>query len=124
MQKLVAVAFPGFPEKYLIAYMSTRLEQLQQMLLQEPHDSFLQYAICMEYMALAEFEKAAAGLQKIITDNKNYLAAYYQLGKCLEACDKTGEAKAVYQEGVSIAKKQNNNKAMNELNEALFLLEE
>lgn len=104
--------------------MPTRLEQLQQMLQQEPNDEFLQYAVCMEYMALQQFEKAAGGLWQIVESNANYLAAYYQLGKCLEAQNKVAEARRVYEDGVKIAKAQNNSKTLNELNEALFLLED
>ena len=104
--------------------MPSRLEQLQQMLQEEPHDEFLQYAICMEYMSLQRFAKAADGLRRILESNDKYLAAYYQLGKCLEAENKTGEARRVYEKGVKVAKAQNNNKTLNELNEALFLLED
>lgn len=104
--------------------MPTRLEQLQEMLQQEPNDEFLQYAVCMEYMSLQQFEKAAAGLQTILKMNANYLPAYYQLGKCLEAQSKAAEARHVYEAGLKIAKAQNNNRTLNELNEALFLLED
>lgn len=104
--------------------MPTRLEQLQQMLLQEPNDEFLQYAIAMEYFSANEMQKAAEGLEKIISNNKNYLAAYYQLGKCYEAQNKTDEAKKIYEEGISIAHAQNKQKTLSELREALFLLED
>ncbi|MGZ3943251.1 MAG: tetratricopeptide repeat protein, partial [Bacteroidia bacterium] len=73
--------------------MPTRLEQLQQMLLQEPNDEFLQYAIAVEYLAANEMQKASEWLEKILTKNKNYLAAYYQLGKCYEAQNNIDKAK-------------------------------
>jgi len=104
--------------------MPTRLEQLQQMLLQEPNDEFLQYAIALEYFSGGEIQKAIDGLEKIIANNKNYLAAYYQLGKCYAAQNKVGEAKAAYEKGITIAQQQNNNKTLNELREAIFLLED
>jgi tetratricopeptide (TPR) repeat protein len=104
--------------------MPTRLEQLQQMLQQEPGDEFLQYAICMEFMSAGDFAKAADGLHKLLRTNENYLAAYYQLGKCLEALGQPAAARSIYEEGVKIAKAQGNNKTLNELNEALFLLED
>lgn len=104
--------------------MSTRLEQLQQMLLQEPADEFLQYAIAMEYVSAGEIQKAIDGLEKILANNKNYLAAYYQLGKCYEAQNKITEAKSVYENGIGIAHAQNKTKTLNELREAIFLLED
>lgn len=104
--------------------MPTRLEQLQQMLLQEPNDEFLQYAIAMEYFSGGELQKAAEGLMKILSANKNYLAAYYQLGKCYEAQQKFTEAKSIYEQGIAIAHAQQKTKTLNELREALFLLED
>ena len=104
--------------------MPTRLEQLQQMLLQEPNDEFLQYAIAMEYVSANEMQKAVAGLEKILVSNKNYLAAYYQLGKCFEAQNKITEAKNIYEQGIAIAHAQNKQKTLSELREALFLLED
>lgn len=104
--------------------MPTRLEQLQQMLLQEPNDEFLQYAIAMEYFSADEVQMAVVGLEKIISNNKNYLAAYYQLGKCFEALNKINEAKSAYERGVAIAHEQKNTKTLNELREAIFLLED
>lgn len=94
------------------------------MLLQEPNDEFLQYAIAIEYISSGEIQNAIAGLEKILTQNKNYLAAYYQLGKCYEAQSKTEDAKRIYEQGVIVAKEQNKQKTLNELKEAIFLLEE
>ncbi len=104
--------------------MPTRLEQLQQMLLQDPHDEFLHYAIAMEYFSAGDVQKGIEGLEKIISNNKNYLAAYYQLGKCYEALHKIPEAKNAYERGVIIAHEQKNTKTLNELREAIFLLED
>lgn len=104
--------------------MSTRLQQLQQLLLQEPNDEFLQYAIAMEYVSAKQIQKAIERLEKILGNNKNYLAAYYQLGKCYEAQNKTTEAKNIYEQGIGIAHAQNKTKTLNELREALFLLED
>jgi tetratricopeptide (TPR) repeat protein len=104
--------------------MATRLEQLRQMLLHEPNDEFLQYAIAMEYFSAGEMQKAIEALEKILKDNKNYLAAYYQLGKCLETQSKIEEAKNIYEKGIVIAHAQNKQKTLSELREALFLLED
>jgi Tfp pilus assembly protein PilF len=104
--------------------MATRLEQLQQMFLKEPNDEFLQYAIAMEYFSAGEMQKTSDALEKIISNNKNYLAAYYQLGKCYEAQQKMTEAKNIYEQGIGIAHSQQKTKTLSELREALFLLED
>jgi tetratricopeptide (TPR) repeat protein len=104
--------------------MPSRLEQLQQMLMQEPNDEFLQYAIAMEYISSGVINEAISRLQKMLSNNNNYLAAYYQLGKCFEAQNKINEAKETYEKGITVAQAQKNIKTLNELREAIFLLED
>ncbi len=104
--------------------MPTRFEQLQQMLTQEPNDEFLQYAIAIEYFSVGNFEKSLSCLKNILQTNPDYLAAYYQAGKCYEELKQTGEAKNIYSQGIEIAFKQNKTKTLGELREALFLLED
>ena len=101
-----------------------RLEQLQQMLQEEPNDVFLQYAIAIEYFSVGNYEKALDCLKTIIQSNPDYLAAYYQTGKCHEELKQFEEAKNMYTKGVELAQKQGNTKTRNELSEALFLLED
>jgi len=104
--------------------MSTRLEQLKQMLAQEPNDEFLQYAIAIEYFSANNFEKAIACFKNILHSNPEYLAAYYQIGKCYEELKQYDNAKSIYTKGIELAQKQNKIKTLNELREALFLLED
>jgi tetratricopeptide (TPR) repeat protein len=104
--------------------MATRLEQLQQMLEREPGDEFLQYAIAIEYLSVSNFEKALTCFKNILNSNPGYLAVYYQMGKCLEELKQPEEAKYIYTKGIALAQKQNKTKTLNELREALFLLED
>ena len=104
--------------------MSTRLEQLQQMLAQEPDDEFLRYAIAIEYVSVSNFEKAIDCFKNILHTNSKYLAAYYQLGKCYEELKQYDNAKNIYIKGIELAQKQSKTKTLNELREALFLLED
>ncbi len=104
--------------------MPTRLEQLQQMLVQEPNDEFLQYAISVEYFSVGNFEKALEYLKNILKTKPGYLAAYYQAGKCYEELKQVEEAKNIYSKGIELAHAQGKQKTLSELREALFLLEE
>lgn len=103
---------------------SSRLQYIQEMLEKEPNDSFLQYALSLEYAKLNDIEKAIELLEQLITKDSDYLGAYYQLGKYYEQVGKTQHAEGIYQKGILIAKTQNNRKTLGELNEALMLLEE
>lgn len=104
--------------------MQTRLQQLEEMLAQEPGDVFLRYAIAMEYFSVNDFEGALTRLKDILKTDPDYLAAYYQAGKCYEELKRFEDAKSVYQLGIELALKQQKTKTVNELREALFLLED
>lgn len=104
--------------------MPSRLEQLQQMLLQEPNDRFLQYAIAIEYFSSGQVQKAIGILNEIIDQDPDYLAVYYQLGKCYEATERIEDAITVYNKGILVAQKLGKQKTLGELREALFLLED
>jgi tetratricopeptide (TPR) repeat protein len=60
----------------------------------------------------------------VLTLDADYLAAYYQLGQLYELLLRNPEAIEYYKKGLSVAKTQGNNKAVNEFNEAIFLLED
>jgi tetratricopeptide (TPR) repeat protein len=104
--------------------MSTRLEQLQEMLQKEPHDPFLNYAVALEHAKSGDTFKAISIIEEILARDENYLGAYYQLGKYYEETAQKEKAISIYRKGMEIAKKQNNRKTMGELNTALMLLED
>ena len=102
----------------------TRLLQLQEMLKDEPHDSFLNYALALEYANAGNINKAIELIETLLLRDQNYLGAYYQLGKYYEATEQLQDAIATYKKGISIAQQQKNRKAQGELNEALWMLDE
>ncbi len=103
---------------------SPRLEQLLEMLKSEPNDSFLNYALALEYAKANDVLKAIELIEALLLRDENYLGAYYQSGKYYEQLGNTEKAMEIYTKGIAIAKKQNNRKALGELNEALVMLEE
>ncbi|MGV3637877.1 MAG: tetratricopeptide repeat protein [Flavobacteriales bacterium] len=56
-----------------------RLDQLRQMLAEEPGDLFIRYAIALELKRAGNMEQAAADLQAILADEPKHIASYYQL---------------------------------------------
>lgn len=104
--------------------MPSRIDMLNEMLLKEPEDSFLNYAMALEFAKLNEIGKSISLLEKITVRDENYLAAYYQLGKFYEQAGQKEKALATYQKGMSVAKTQKDQKTFSELNEAMQQLEE
>ncbi|MFN8231350.1 MAG: tetratricopeptide repeat protein [Bacteroidia bacterium] len=101
-----------------------RLENILNMLKTEPNDLFLNYSLGIEYIAINKYSEAIIQFNKSLTINPNYFTAYYQLGKVYEILNDFNMAITQYQQGLKIATLQKNNKAINEFNEAIFLIED
>jgi tetratricopeptide (TPR) repeat protein len=101
-----------------------RLQQIQEMLINEPCDSFLNYALAIEYAKLNDVKKAIEIIEALLKHDENYLGAYYQLGHYYEQLEQPDTAIKIYNKGIAIAKLQNNKKTLGELNEALWMLED
>lgn len=101
-----------------------RKEMILNMLSKEPDDVFLNYALAMEDIAIGDFKSAEAQLRKTLHINPEYLPCFYQLGQLNEKLENTESALSFYRQGLELAKKQGNTKAMGELNEALWMLED
>ena len=102
----------------------SRLNDILEMLKSEPNDSFLNYALALEYGKDGDIKKAIELIKELLNRDENYLGAYYQLGKYYEESRMIEEAANTYQKGIFIAKQQQNRKALGELNEALMMLED
>lgn len=101
-----------------------RKELIFDMLVKEPNDVFLNYALAMEHLGSEEWKEAEAQLKKVLNINPNYLPCFYQLGQVNEKLDNIDIALTYYKQGVELAQKQGNKKALGELNEAIWILED
>lgn len=104
--------------------MSSRLEQLLVMLNEDPKDSFLRYAVAVEYASAGSTGDAIALIDSLINDQPDYLGAYYKLGQLYEQTGDYEKALDIYRRGATLAEKQGNRKTLSELNEAIALLED
>jgi len=102
--------------------MKSRIEQLQEFLKEDINDSFLKYALALEYVRLKEIDTASDYFLKLIKEDENYLASYYQLGKLYESMNEVVKAMRIYKNGIEIAKKNEDAKTLLELQEAYNIL--
>jgi Tfp pilus assembly protein PilF len=102
----------------------SRLQQIQEMLKTDPKDSFLNYALALEYAKIDNVKKAIELIEDLLINDEKYLGAYYQLGFYYQQTGQTQKAIVTYKKGIVIAQEQQNKKALGELNEALMILEE
>lgn len=102
--------------------MKSRIEQLQEFLKEDSNDSFLKYALALEYVKVKENELARDCFLKLIKDDENYVASYYQLGKLYESLNEVEKAMRIYKNGIDVAKNSKDAKTLSELQEAYNML--
>ncbi|MFT7073999.1 MAG: tetratricopeptide (TPR) repeat protein [Patiriisocius sp.] len=102
--------------------MKSRIEQLKEFLNEDSKDSFLTYALALEYVRVEKNDIARDCFLKLIKDDENYIASYYQLGKLYESLSDLEKAIEIYKKGINIAQKSENKKTLLELQEAYNML--
>lgn len=95
-----------------------RIEKLQEMLLENPTDSFLNHALALEYIKLGDDDKGKYLFTKILEREPAYIGSYYHLAKLLEKNNETEEAIKVYEKGMAEAKKAGDTHSLGELRAA------
>lgn len=96
-----------------------RVEKLKLMLQEHPTDSFLLFALGLEMIKVGESNEAESLFRKIISNDPDYCGVYYHLGKLLEKLDRVDEALQIYDLGMLVCKKLNEQHNYNELRSAL-----
>jgi len=95
-----------------------RLETLINMLKEQPADSFLLFALALEYVKLNDDTKASHYFNEILKHEPTYEGLYYHLGKLYERRSDFEKAKEIYSLGLEITRGKNQ-KAYNEIQSAL-----
>ena len=103
--------------------MTARMQQIKQMLVNDPNDSFLLFALAKEYENEGKLQAALEVFLKLESIDPEYVGMYYHLGKLYEAMTMNDEALSAYERGITIAKKQSDFHALSELNTAKTNLE-
>ena len=99
-----------------------RIDLILEMLDKNPSDSYLRYAIAMEYLAIGDKDIALKELETVLKKDKSHVASYPVLGRLYEGKGKIDKAIETYQLGMEIAKKKNDTKVIGALTEALLIL--
>ncbi|UYQ95183.1 hypothetical protein MKQ68_08755 [Chitinophaga horti] len=96
----------------------SRIDQLAELLTQEPNDSFLKHALALEYIKIGDDVSARRQFEELLANEPGYTGSYYHLGKLLERAGVPEEALATYEKGMAIAKAAGQRHAYNELQSA------
>lgn len=93
----------------------SRIAQLEKMLAEDPNDSFVQFAMAMEYKSNEDFENAIEQFEKLKLSDADYVGLYYHLAKSYEEQGDEKKALTIYSTGITIATKLNDLHAKSEL---------
>ncbi|MBX5439689.1 MAG: tetratricopeptide repeat protein [Thermoflavifilum sp.] len=96
-----------------------RLQQLKELFDKQPDDSFLKYALALEYLKRGEEERAEQYFRSIVEHDPTYLAVYYAYGQWLETKGRQAEAADMYAKGIQQAMLQGDDRTLRELKTAL-----
>jgi tetratricopeptide (TPR) repeat protein len=88
-----------------------------------PDDSFLRYALALEFRKEGS-EEAAAMLARIIEDSPDYIAAWQQLGTWKSEDGFHEEAIGILKSGIQKARELGELKAASEMAEMLMMLDD
>ena len=102
--------------------MSSRLEVLQNMVAQNPNDSFSRYGLAMEYANSGDLERALEQYRALLAANPNYSAAYYHGGQTLQKLGRLDEARELYRQGIEATTRIGDLHTRSEIQAALDLL--
>ncbi|MDP9174876.1 MAG: hypothetical protein M3O30_13585 [Planctomycetota bacterium] len=100
-----------------------RLQKIQTMLEKSPGDTFLLYALAIEYKNSGNKALALESLDKVIQHDWGYCYAYYQKGQILEQEGDIETARKVYREGIDAAERKGDQHAREEISGALSMIE-
>lgn len=103
---------------------TSRLEQLQKFLDDEPADSFTHYAIALEYSEMGKASEAIEKFEEVIVLDPQYFPAYHQLGLLLARLNRKDEAVAILKKGITVASSAGDSHAAGEMRETVDELEE
>jgi len=95
-----------------------RIEKLQDFLKQDPHDSFVQHALALEYVKAGDDSLAQQLFEEILVREPGYIGSYYHLAKLFERKGDMESATKWYEKGMEQARIAGENHAYNELRSA------
>lgn len=102
---------------------TNRLEKLKALNAENPHDTFVLFALGKEMESLGEDAEAIQLFEKLIVIDGSYVGAYYHLGKLWEKKEEIKKALNIYEAGIQVALAAKDAHSLSELRNAKMNLE-
>ena len=100
------------------------VEQIRARLEKEPDDVFLNFGLAMALSSAGEKDAALAQLDRTLALDGRYVPALFQKGRILADLGRDGEARAVLEQGIAVARGVGDRHAEGEMRELLEMPEE
>lgn len=97
---------------------SQRVEQLKNLIQDDPHDPFYVYALALEFIHTHRPE-ALHLFSTLLNDFPDYLPTYYQAGLLKVEMGDEEDGKKILEKGIVLARQKGEHKIMNELRSLL-----
>lgn len=104
---------------------NNRIQQLLDLLKEDPNDAFVHYGLFLEYLKKKDTINAEVYLENLWEKFPDYLPAYYQIAKYYESRGDGDYALKAYVKGIRLAKELKETHTLSELErEYEFLLDD
>jgi cytochrome c-type biogenesis protein CcmH/NrfG len=96
-----------------------RMAMLNEMLAQDPNNSFARYGLAMEYSNTGRLEQAIEEFQKLLTANPDYTAGYFMAAQTFVKAERVEEARKMLHDGIATAARKGDGHAQSEMQSML-----
>jgi tetratricopeptide (TPR) repeat protein len=97
----------------------TRIQILEQLLSQNPANTFARYGLAMEYVKSGDLNRSVAEFESLLATDPSYAAAYFHGGQTYEKLGRLEDARDFYRRGLAATRDPH---ARSELQAALDIL--
>jgi predicted Zn-dependent protease len=92
-----------------------RIAALNDILTQNPNDTFARYGLAMEYSKQGDLDRSLAEFSILLKASPDYTPGYLMAAQTLARADRVGEAKTMLTDGIASARRTGNLHAQSEM---------
>jgi cytochrome c-type biogenesis protein CcmH/NrfG len=93
----------------------TRRQQLEEMIADDPNDALSRYFLAMDHAGAGENDAAWRRFEEMFALTPEYVPAYLQAGQLLVRMGRLAEAAEVFRQGITVARRLNDEHAAGEM---------
>jgi predicted Zn-dependent protease len=92
-----------------------RIAALNDILTQNPNDTFARYGLALEYSQQGDFDRSLAEFSVLLKNSPDYTPGYFMAAQTLARADRVAEAKTMLTDGIASARRTGNLHAQGEM---------